>query len=249
MTAPLTLDDWHALADTCPYDFKMMHLVADPDGFLGAGADLSAATLLHAYRCGVFPWFHHDDPICWWSPPVRCVICPDEFMPAKSLKRTATKSSWQISTNTAFEQVMRACAAPRAYADDTWITGEMMDAYAHLHTLGVAVSIEIWESEIGNSELIGGLYGVNIGAIFCGESMFHTRTDASKIAFWSLMDLAKRTGIRLIDCQLENPHLMSLGAKTLPRADFLAQLDTLTTTPVQGLGGQQLACTVQSLIA
>lgn len=233
------LANLHSIADTCPYDFGMMHLIAEPDGFLGAGADLLPSTLLHAYRSGVFPWFHHDDPICWWSPAERCVLSPDDFLPKKSLVRTAKKQSeWTLTTNLAFEQVVHACSQPRSYSQDTWIHQEMKTAYLTLHRQNAAASIEIWEGTPQQSELIGGLYGINIGAIFCGESMFHTRTDASKIAFWGLMTLAKRTGITLIDCQLENPHLMSLGAKIITREQFLSQLGTLSTTPVQGLNGQ-----------
>lgn len=241
------LQSLHHIADQCPYDFANMHLMANHHGFIGSGADLSTSTLLHAYRCGVFPWFDDDEPICWWSPKERCVMLPDEFTPKKSLMRTAKKQSWHITTNLAFTQVIEACSQPRAYADSTWIHQSMKTAYQKLHQLGVAVSVEVWENTPQSSALIGGLYGVNIGAIFCGESMFHRQTDASKIAFWGLMTFAKQQGITLIDCQLENPHLMSLGASVMPRQHFLSQLTSLVQQPVAGLGGQTLSITTKQL--
>lgn len=223
----LSLHEIHAIADRCPYDFTSMQLVADGDGFLGIGADLSPETLLHAYRCGVFPWFNSDDPICWWSPDPRCVITPQEFRPSKSLSRTAKKSPWILTTNYAFDAVIDACSQPRSYGSDTWIHDEIKTAYHQLHQLGVAASIEIWEGQPLKSDLIGGLYGVNIGGIFCGESMFHRRSDASKLAFWGLMLLAWRCDILLVDCQLQNSHLSSLGATPMTRKDFMNELNQL----------------------
>ncbi len=250
MTTPNhTLTSLHALADTCLYDFQNAALMADGDGFLGTGADLSVATLLHAYRSGVFPWFDADDPICWWSPSMRCVLVPDEFHPSKSLVRTAKKQSWTLTTNLAFDAVIDACSQPRHYTSETWIHDEMKMAYGELHRLGVAVSVEIWAGVPMTSELISGLYGVNIGAIFCGESMFHRQTDASKVAFWGLMRLCQQSGIVLVDCQLENPHLMSLGATLMPRSEFLQTLKTLVHHDVAGLGGQQIQLNVSELLA
>ncbi|WP_249024907.1 leucyl/phenylalanyl-tRNA--protein transferase [Moraxella caviae] len=215
--------------------------MADTHGFIGAGADLTTPTLLNAYRNGVFPWFNAGDPICWWYPKSRCVIAPDAFTPAKSLVRTAKKSAWTLTTNQAFCQVMHACAGARKATDgtlcaDTWISDEMIDAYTALHELGVAKSVEIWE----NDALVGGLYGVQIGALFCGESMFHARSNASKIAFWGLSCLAQRAGIGLIDCQLENPHLMSLGATIIPHAQFAKHAEKLVRTPAKGLDSRLL---------
>lgn len=230
-----TLQDLHKIADQCPYDFYNAHLLADVDGFLGTGADLSPPTLLHAYRSGVFPWFNADDPICWWSPNPRCVINPSHYQPAKSLVRTAKKSPWMLSVNTAFDDVVQACSQPRKYSSDTWIHQEIKDAYQSLYHLGAAFSIEIWSGRPLGSELIGGLYGVNLGAIFFGESMFHTQTDASKMAFWGLMQLTKNSGIKLVDCQLENPHLISLGASTISRDVFLERLSQLCQTSCQGI--------------
>lgn len=233
----LSLADLHAIADRSAFDFEKISRLADDDGLVGAGADLYPATLLNAYRHGVFPWFSDSDPIYWWCPPLRCVISPIDFKPAKSLVRTAKKTDWTLSTNIAFTEVIDACAKPRTYTDDTWIGDEIAKAYIRLHDMGVAMSIEVWENGVG-SELIGGLYGVQFGAIFCGESMFHTRTDASKIAFWGLNTLAKSSKIELIDCQLENPHLMSLGASLMPRDDFLARLSTLNRIPSDPLDAQ-----------
>ncbi|WFF38406.1 leucyl/phenylalanyl-tRNA--protein transferase [Moraxella nasibovis] len=235
---PLNLTDLHAIADRSAFDFGSVIELADEDGFIGAGADLSTATLLNAYRTGVFPWFSAGDPICWWCPPIRCVINPNDFRPAKSLIRTAKKSNWQISTNLAFDEVMRACAEPRAYTDETWIVDEMIDAYTRLHELGVAFSVEVWADTPKDSELLGGLYGLQLGSLVCGESMFHRRTDASKIAFWAMTALAKHAGVQLIDCQLENPHLMSLGASLLPKDDFLAQIHTLNRTDTPHIHGR-----------
>ncbi|MFB6348817.1 leucyl/phenylalanyl-tRNA--protein transferase [Moraxella sp. ZJ142] len=243
-----TLTQLHALADTCPYDFRAAARSSDHDGFLGTGGDLDAASLLHAYRSGVFPWFGHDEPICWWSPKSRCVLPPADFYPSKSLIRTAKKQPWRISTNLAFAAVIDACSQPRRDTSETWIHDSMKAAYQQLHKLGVAVSVEVWAGQPLHSELIGGLYGVNFGAIFCGESMFHRQTDASKIAFWALMHLAKHSGIALIDCQLENPHLMSLGAKIIDKDEFLTILDTLVTTPCTGLNHQMHLINCQDLL-
>lgn len=248
MTHIPSLASLHTLADACPYDFQNAALMADSDGFLGTGADLSAATLLHAYRSGVFPWFDADDPICWWSPSTRCVIKPDAFTPSKSLVRTAKKQPWTLTTNLVFDDVIDACSQPRHYTSDTWIHDEMKMAYGELHRLGVAVSVEIWAGTPLDGELIGGLYGVNIGAIFCGESMFHRQTDASKVAFWGLMKLCQQTGIALVDCQLENPHLMSLGASLMPRSEFLQTLKALVRQDVTGLGRYQTQLKIGALL-
>ena len=240
------LKQLHRLADTCAYNFS--EAARGGDEFLGTGADLEPSTLLHAYRSGVFPWFAANEPICWWSPKERCVMVPSAFEPSKSLMRTAKKQSWTITTNQAFRQVISACSQPRSYTDDTWIHAEMIAAYDQLHQLSAASSIEVWAGSPHTSELIGGLYGVNIGAIFCGESMFHRKTDASKIAFWALMYFAKRTGIELIDCQMPNSHLLSLGADTMPKAKFLDMLACLVTTPCIGINGARQPITTQALL-
>lgn len=245
----LNLQTLHAIADGCPYDFGGQVLVLsneDGYGFIGQGGDLTTSTLLHAYRCGAFPWFDNE-PIAWWSPNPRCVIDPLSFTPKKSLIRTARKSSWMLTTNYAFEEVINACREPRAYTDETWIGGEMVEAYVKLHKLGVAVSIEVWQGKPIKSPLIGGLYGINIGAAFCGESMFHRITDSSKVAFWGLMKLCQGRGIGLVDCQLKNPHLMSLGATLMGRQAFLAELDRLNKMDVAGLGAWRFCMPVLKL--
>lgn len=214
------------LANECAYDFGAMVARLDKDDdFVGVGADLLPSTLVGAYLQGAFPWYD-DEPIYWYSPSVRCVITPSEFRPKKSLQRTAKKSPWTLSTNLAFDEVITACANTRPNA--TWINADMIHAYQHLYKLGIAKSVEVWSGKPQHSELIGGLYGLQLGQIFCGESMFHTQTDASKIAFWGLMILCQRVGIHLVDCQLENAHLMSLGAKLMPREAFLNVLPNMT---------------------
>lgn len=239
-----TLSNLHKLADTCLYDFCPPADKLHTHGFLGAGGDLTVSTLLHAYRSGAFPWFDEDEPICWWSPEVRCVIAPSDFYPSKSLIRTAKKQPWTITTNADFEAVINACRAPRRDTVQTWIHDSMVLAYRQLFKIGAAASIEVWAGMPYDSELIGGLYGVSFGSIFCGESMFHRRSDASKIAFWALVHWAKQYGIQLIDCQLENPHLRRLGANLMPRDEFLELLKHLVMTPCLGISGAsvQIPC-------
>lgn len=242
MAKKLTLAQMHQIADGCTIDFAGVlttFAATDETGYLGFGGSLNPATLLHAYRCGVFPWFNEGEPVCWWSPSPRCVMVPERFVPSKSLVRRAKKQAWTLTTNVAFDQVIQACSAPRAYTADTWITHKMKHAYQQLHRLGAAVSVEVWQNQPQRSALIGGLYGVNIGAVFCGESMFYKTTDASKVAFWGLMAWCQQQGIQLVDCQLKNAHLMSLGAQLLPRHEFLGQLALLVSMPSDGLGGQR----------
>lgn len=199
----------------------------DPDGvgLVGMGGDLAPQTLLSAYSQGLFPWFNEDEPIAWWCPEPRCVLDPITFKPSKSLKRLVKSSDWHWTVNHAFEDVIHACSLPRSYTDDTWIHDEMIEAYTQLHKLGYAHSIEVWDNEM----LIGGLYGLKIGQIYFGESMFHTQSNASKVAFWALNQFCQQTDVQLIDCQLPNPHLESLGAKIMPRNVFLQTLADLVT--------------------
>jgi len=199
----------------------------DPDGLLAAGGDLSPKRLLAAYRQGIFPWFSEADPILWWSPDPRCVIYPAQFSASRSLKKSLNKSGWMITVDQAFEAVITACAAPRAYADDTWISPNIINSYSSLHHQGHAHSIEVWFE----GELVGGLYGVEVGALFCGESMFSTKTDASKIAYWTLTQIGVHAGWQLIDAQFENPHLMSLGARLISRVSYLEHLASVRDRP------------------
>ncbi len=195
-----------------------------PNGLLAAGGDLSPERLLCAYRRGIFPWFSQGDPILWWSPDPRMVQFPAELRVTRSLAKTLRNKPYEMRVDTAFEAVMRACAAPRDADGGTWIVEEIVAAYCRLHELGYAHSIECWM----DGELAGGLYGVAIGRMFYGESMFSRRTDASKIAYVHLVRQLEHWGFGLIDCQMKTGHLASLGAREIPRRDFAARLELLT---------------------
>jgi leucyl/phenylalanyl-tRNA--protein transferase len=200
-----------------------------PNGLLAAGGDLSAARLLEAYRHGIFPWFSEGEPILWWCPDPRMVLIPEEFNISNSLHKTLHKGHYEVRIDTAFEQVMRACAAPREGASGTWIHQEMIDAYCELHRMGYAHSVETWM----NGELAGGLYGMALGRMFYGESMFSRKTDASKIALAHLAAQLKKWNFGMIDCQMNTPHLASLGAREIPRKEFIARLqDLINYAPV-----------------
>lgn len=214
----------------CRYEFPDP-ILTDQEGIglVAMGADLAPETLISAYSQGLFPWFNEDEAIAWWSPEPRCVVAPVDYKPSKSLRRTAKQSNWYITVNQAFEEVIHACSLPRSYSEDTWIHDEMIVAYLALHQLGFAHSIEVWQYTESTPSLVGGLYGLKIGNIYFGESMFHRATDASKVAFWALMRLCETCDMPLVDCQLPNDHLLSLGAKTLPRSEFLNQLASLVS--------------------
>lgn len=199
----------------------------EPNGLLAAGADLSVPRLLQAYRQGIFPWFGPQEPILWWSPDPRMVLLPSEFHVSHSLRKILRKGRYELRIDTCFEQVMRACAAPRATDTGTWIGEEMIAAYCELHRQGYAHTVEVWM----DGELAGGLYGVSLGRVFFGESMFSRRTDASKIALAHLSAQLARWHFGLIDCQMHTPHLASLGARTIPRSTYLARLTELLDYP------------------
>jgi leucyl/phenylalanyl-tRNA--protein transferase len=195
--------------------------LTEPNGLLAAGGDLEPERLLAAYRRGIFPWYEDGQPILWWSPDPRSVLRPDDVRVSRSLRRSLNRGGFELRIDAAFEDVVAGCAAPRHYGGSTWITAEMTAAYARLHRLGWAHSFETWR----DGELVGGLYGVAIGRVFFGESMFARATDASKVA---LVNLARHLSTRkfeLIDCQVASAHVTSLGASTVPRVRFLAQLD------------------------
>ena len=218
--------------------------LVDPNGLLATGGDLSCERLKQAYSLGIFPWFNDDQPIMWWSPDPRAVMYPHKLRLSRSLKKTMRQNRYQLSVNRDFEQVIRACAETRKHSvaiaadnennnddndalnDDTWITDEMMAAYIALHHQQQAHSFEVWD---GN-ELIGGLYGIATGRVFSGESMFHRRSDASKIAFALSCKQIQQWGFDLLDCQIMNPHLESLGVEELPRADFKKHLPNANDT-------------------
>ena len=200
---------------------EMSH--ADEDGLLAYGGDLSPQTLLLAYQNGIFPWYNEDErtPILWWSPEPRCVINPHTFTASRSLKKTLKSGRFTITVDRCFQHVIQACAAPRSYAYGTWINHKIIHGYNELHQQGYAHSIETWNEQ---GQLVGGLYGLNVGQLFFGESMFSTETDASKVAFAFLMHICASWNFPLVDCQLPNDHLMSLGAYTITRDAFLTQL-------------------------
>ena len=198
-----------------------------PNGLLAAGGSLSAQRLLAAYRHGIFPWFNAGEPILWWSPDPRMVLLPHEFKISRSLRKTLHDKSYEIRTDSAFEQVMRACAAPRTGQDGTWIQPDMIAAYSELHQMGMAHSVEVWIDK----ELVGGLYGVSIGRMFYGESMFSRHANASKIALAHLCSQLQRWGFSMIDCQMNTPHLASLGAREIPRTEFIHRLQELIHYP------------------
>ena len=199
----------------------------EPNGLLAAGADLSPRRLLDAYGNGIFPWFKKGDPILWWSPDPRMVLFPTELKVARSLRKTLRARRYEIRTDTAFRAVMEGCAAKRAGQDGTWITGRIIAAYVRLHKSGHAHSVETWI----DGELAGGLYGVALGGMFYGESMFSRKPDASKIAFVHLVSQLRRWGCGMIDCQMKTDHLASLGAREIPRGEFAHRLAELTALP------------------
>ncbi|OJW75890.1 leucyl/phenylalanyl-tRNA--protein transferase [Thiobacillus sp. 65-1402] len=201
--------------------------LADPNGLLAMGGDLSAERLLDAYRHGIFPWFNPGEPILWWSPDPRMVLVPGEIRVTRSLAKRIRNGGFETRVDTAFAEVMRACAAPRAGASGTWISPAMVAAYTRLFDAGYAHSVETWR----DGKLVGGLYGVAIGRMFYGESMFSREPDASKVALVRLAQQLRRWEFGLIDCQMETPHLASLGARTLPRAAFTARLAELVNLP------------------
>lgn len=194
---------------------------ASEDGLLAIGGDLSPERLQCAYSLGVFPWFEEGQPILWWSPDPRCVLYPDQFKTSRSLRKAVQRASFRVSYDFAFESVIEACAAPRDQQAGTWITPGMQNAYGTLHQLGCAHSVEVWQGD----ELVGGLYGVSLGRVFYGESMFSRVSNASKFALKSLCEKLVSKNYHLIDCQLESEHLLSLGAQTIPRAQFIAEMN------------------------
>jgi leucyl/phenylalanyl-tRNA---protein transferase len=203
---------------------------ADASGLLAVGGDLSSERLLEAYRLGIFPWYSDDQPILWWSPDPRLVLRLDEFKVSRSLRKTLKKDVFKVTLDRAFEEVIRGCAsAPREGQRGTWITKEMQQAYIELHGLGFAHSIETWWGE----ELAGGLYGVSLGKAFFGESMFHRRTDASKVALAVLVETLQRWGFHFIDAQMTTEHLLRFGAAEMPRRVFLKRLQSALRHPTK----------------
>lgn len=223
---PIYALDKHQLAFPPPY-------LAEEDGMLAIGGDLSCERLLLAYSMGIFPWFSEHEPILWWSPNPRCVLYPEDLKISKSMKQVFRKGIFEITSDQNFRDVIKACQhQPRKGQDGTWITDEMLEAYCQLHELGFAHSIEVWNSE---KELVGGLYGISIGGCYFGESMFARQSNASKAGFITLVLNLQKWGIQLIDCQIHTNHLESLGAIEIPRPMYLEQLErTLADKTLRG---------------
>lgn len=205
--------------------------LTEPDGLLALGGDLSPERLLHAYRSGIFPWFSDDQPILWWSPDPRCVLFPDDIHISRSLRRTLNQQRFRITTNQSFRRVIHLCGSTRP--EGTWITDDMEQAYKELHRRGHAHSIEAWNHR---GELVGGLYGLAIGRCFFGESMFSLETNASKTVLVHLCGELRRSGYALMDCQVESPHLLRMGARTIPRRVFLSILEENIDHPPRQVG-------------
>ncbi|HLA75499.1 MAG TPA: leucyl/phenylalanyl-tRNA--protein transferase [Gammaproteobacteria bacterium] len=202
-----------------------------PDGLLAVGGNLSPQRLVTAYRHGIFPWYNEGQPILWWSPDPRSVLFLPRLKISRSLRKTLAKQPYTVSLNRAFREVVTACAGPRKDSTGTWITAAMLEAYCTLHQLGLAHSVECWR----DNKLAGGLYGVAIGRVFFGESMFSAGTDASKVAFVHLVQALQRQGYALVDCQVHSDHLARLGAELIPRRDFIQLLDQHCDNPAQPL--------------
>jgi leucyl/phenylalanyl-tRNA--protein transferase len=199
----------------------------EPNGLLAVGGDLSPIRLINAYRQGVFPWYSDNEPILWWSPDPRTVLYPDKISPSRSLRKTLRKGLFQVSFDSAFDQVIMACSEPRGGPPGTWLIPEMITAYQQLFELGLAHSVEVWREE----QLVGGLYGVAIGGVFYGESMFSRMSDSSKVALVHLCQTLHQWGFKLIDCQVYTKHLISLGAEEISRVQFCHHLDDWCNLP------------------
>jgi len=201
--------------------------LTEPNGLLAAGGELSPARLTTAYRLGVFPWFNPGQPVLWWSPDPRLVLFPSELRISRSLSKTLRNGGYEIRADTDFQAVMRACAGPRPDQDGTWITDEMVAAYCALHEQGIAHSVETWI----DGELAGGLYGIALGRMFYGESMFTRAANVSKIALVHLVRQLERWDFGMIDCQVYTRHLATLGAREIPRTEFMRKLAELVNYP------------------
>ncbi|HET6492287.1 MAG TPA: leucyl/phenylalanyl-tRNA--protein transferase [Burkholderiales bacterium] len=215
---------WLGIEDPFP---PVTRALREPNGLLAAGADLSVVRLTEAYRRGIFPWYGAGQPLLWWSPNPRMVLFPPELRLSRSLRKRLRRRDYVIRCDSAFDAAVRACAAPRAGQSGTWITEEMIAAYGALHCHGLAHSVETWIDD----DLVGGLYGVALGRMFYGESMFARATDASKIALAHLVKQLARWNFGMIDCQMQTAHLASFGAREIPRAEFTRSLQELVNYP------------------
>ena len=217
-----------AFEDDCPFP-PLSQVLIEPNGLIAIGGDLTAARLLNAYSQGIFPWFNENEPVMWWSPNPRMVLFPEELKISNSLKKTLKKDLFEIRFNSAFREVITACSASKrinqagVYQSGTWISQDMINAYCDLHQKGHAICMESWQ----NDALVGGCYGVIINKMFYGESMFHTQTDASKVAFVHLVNHLKTLKIGMIDCQMKTPLLSSFGGREIDRQEFMQNLTKL----------------------
>lgn len=193
----------------------------DPDGLLASGGDLNPGRILQAYSQGIFPWYSENDPILWWSPDPRCVLFTDELHISRSMHKWLKQHDYSVSMDKAFPKVIAACAEPRSKQSGTWINPDIQDAYCQLHTTGMAHSVEVWQED----NLVGGLYGIAIGSMFFGESMFSKTTNTSKLAFITLVEKLRTEGFSMIDCQVYNPHLETLGARCISRKEFMTVIN------------------------
>ena len=219
---------WLAPGDGAEWFPPIERALDDPPGLLAAGGDLSSGRLVAAYRRGIFPWYSQGHPVLWWCPDPRAVLFPGEFRRTRSLAQSERNRGFEVRFDSAFAAVIDACAAPRRTGPGTWITREMRAAYCELHALGRAHSIETWR----DGRLVGGLYGVQLGRVFFGESMFSEERDASKVALSALVRRGLAEGLALIDCQLASRHLASLGSRSIPREEFTALLAGLAAPGV-----------------
>ena len=215
---------WLDTSDTDASFPNVENALSEPEGLLAAGGDLSQARLLTAYRSGIFPWYEDGQPILWWSPNPRGILFTKNFKISASLRRTLRKHNWTVTFDGDFRKTVMACAAPRTYARGTWITNEMLEAYSKLHQAGYAHSIELWDLQ---ERLIGGIYGVLIGKMFYGESMFSFESNASKVALAYLATHMNYWDMPLLDCQLPSKHLASLGAESISRKKYIKIMTSL----------------------
>jgi leucyl/phenylalanyl-tRNA--protein transferase len=211
--------------------------LSDPDGLLCVGGDLRPERLLAAYRRGIFPWYSEGQPILWWSPDPRMVLFPDELKVSRSLRKTLRHRGFRVSVDTCFDAVITRCADSGTRGlEGTWISPAMRTAYWELHRLGHAHSVEVWLDDANGSRLVGGLYGLRLGRVFFGESMFSAESDASKVALHTLVQWLRERDVELIDCQVASDHLFTLGARLIPRAEFIAHLERLVPAPAATTG-------------
>ena len=221
---------WISHHDTSYAFPPVEYALTEPNGLLAAGGDLAPKRLINAYSQGIFPWYSEDQPILWWSPNPRAVVLPENLHVSRSLRKKMRQNAFTITLDKHFEDVLIHCALPRDDQDGTWITEEMHKAYMHLHKIGVAHSVEAWQGNV----LVGGLYGLGIGQVFFGESMFSMVPNASKVAFAYLVKQLELWGYKLIDCQVSSNHLASLGAVDIPRDQFIQYLSQCVDQPGRG---------------